>query len=220
MKLIAELNEQASAQILESEEGNRDYFIEGVFLQAEKKNKNKRVYPKDVLEKEINRYISENINQNRGMGELGHPDGPEINLDRVSHKIVEINQSNNDFYGKAKIMDTPNGQIVKNLIDENVTFGVSSRGLGSLKEQNGANYVQEDFYLATPADIVANPSAPDAFVNGIMEGAEWIYENGKLRKIEDPEQWIEESQKQILRVPKSQIEEMKIRKLKEFIESL
>lgn len=220
MKLIAELNEQASAQIQESEEGNRDYFIEGVFLQAEKKNKNKRVYPKDILEKEINRYVAENINHNRGMGELGHPDGPEINLDRVSHKIVELNQKGNDFHGKAKVMDTPNGQIVKNLIDEDVTFGVSSRGLGSLKEKNGANYVQEDYYLATPADIVANPSAPDAFVDGIMEGAEWIYENGKLRKIDDPEQWMEETKKQVVRVPKAQLEEWKLKKWREFINSL
>lgn len=220
MKLIAELSEEAKILTEEKENGEKDYFIEGIFLQAEKANKNKRVYPKDVLKNEVARYVKDEVNENKAIGELGHPEGPELSFERASHKIVEIREDGNNFIGKAKILDTPNGKIVKNLIDENVQFGVSSRGLGSLKESNGINYVQEDFRLATAADIVQNPSAPEAWVNGIMEGAEWIWENGHLRQIDEPQQYIEETQKRILKVKKSQLEEQKIREFQNFLNKM
>lgn len=220
MKLIKEKVEDTRVNIQEKEDGTKDYYIEGIFLQAEKKNKNGRIYPKSILENEIQRYIAEEVNQNRALGELGHPDGPEINFERASHKIVEIRENGNDFVGKAKILDTPNGKIVKNLIDENVAFGVSSRGLGSLKEENGVNYVQKDFRLATAADIVQNPSAPDAWVEGIMEGAEWVWENGMLRQIDDPEQYMENTRKRILKAKKSQLEEQKMKEFENFLKKL
>tara|TARA_S200002703_G_scaffold2466_2_gene3855 strand:+ start:30399 stop:31055 length:657 start_codon:yes stop_codon:yes gene_type:complete len=180
MKLITELNEQVSF-LKENKTGKPEYFLEGIFIQAEKKNKNGRVYPIEILQKEVAKYKDELVSKKRAFGELGHPDGPTINLDRVSHMIVEIEQDGNNFIGSAKILDTPNGKIVKALIDEGATLGVSTRGMGSLKSRGEFQEVQDDFSLATAADIVADPSAPDAFVNGIMEGVEWVWHNGVLK---------------------------------------
>ena len=161
--------------------GSKEYFIEGVFMQSEKKNRNGRIYPKGILEKEVSRYNKEFVNTSRALGELGHPEGPTVNLERVSHIIKELKFNGNDVRGKAKIMDTPYGKIVKNLIDEGAKIGVSSRGMGSLKKNGSINEVQRDFYLAS-VDIVADPSAPDAFVEGIMEGRAWVWEGGLLRE--------------------------------------
>jgi hypothetical protein len=160
---------------------SKEYFIEGVFMQSEKKNRNGRIYPKGILEKEVSRYNKEFVNTSRALGELGHPEGPTVNLERVSHIIKELRFNGNDVRGKAKIMDTPYGKIVKNLIDEGAKIGVSSRGMGSLKKNGSINEVQRDFYLAS-VDIVADPSAPDAFVEGIMEGRAWVWEGGLLRE--------------------------------------
>lgn len=181
MKLIAEVVEQVKPLIESTDSGQKQYAIEGVFLQAEVKNRNGRVYPLSVLQREVQRYNEEYVAQNRALGELGHPDSPHINLDRVSHMITSLTPHGSDFVGKAKIMDTPYGKIVKSFIDEGVKFGVSSRGVGSLsKGPNGADMVDEDFFLATAADIVADPSAPEAFVQGLREGKEWVWENGVL----------------------------------------
>ena len=179
MKLITETTEQVSFLTeLNEETGKKSYFIEGPFLQADITNRNGRMYPKEIMQKEVLRYTKENIDKKRAYGELGHPDGPTINLDRVSHMIVGLKEDGNNFIGKAKILDTPMGRIVRELIDEGANLGVSSRGLGSLKEKNGINEVQDDFMLATAADIVADPSAPDAYVRGIMEGKEWVFVDG------------------------------------------
>jgi len=176
VKLIKEHTEEVKLIVEAKADGKaKDYYIEGVFLQANLKNRNNRMYPRPILEKEVNRYTNEYINKNRAFGELGHPDTPSINLDRVSHMIKSLKLEGDNFIGRAKIMDTPYGKIVKSLIDEGAQVGVSSRGLGSVAEKNGVNMVQDDFMLATAADIVADPSAPDAFVEGIMEGKEWIY---------------------------------------------
>lgn len=181
MKLIAEVVEQVRPLVESTDNGQKQYAIEGVFLQAEVKNRNGRVYPFSVLQREVQRYNEEYVGQNRALGELGHPDSPHINLDRVSHMITSLTPNGTDFVGKAKIMDTPYGKIVKSFIDEGVKFGVSSRGVGSLKKgANGADMVDEDFFLATAADIVADPSAPEAFVQGLRESKEWIWENGVL----------------------------------------
>lgn len=182
MKLITEVTEDINV-ITEAKEadGKKKYFIEGIFLQGAIKNRNGRCYPVEVLEKEINRYTNKYINEKRAFGELGHPSGPTINLERVSHMITEIRKDGSNFIGKAKIMETPYGNIVKNLLDDGCKIGVSSRGMGTLRERNGIMEVQDDFYLATAADIVADPSAPDAFVNGIMEGVEWTWDNGVLK---------------------------------------
>lgn len=190
IKLLAEVNEKT---------GEKDYFIEGVFMQAAQKNRNGRVYPTEVLMNEVKRYTKEYVNKNRAMGELNHPQGPTVNLDRVSHMIKELNVQGDDVYGKAKIMDTPMGKIAKNLIDEGAKLGVSSRGMGSLKERDGVNEVQKDFMLAA-VDIVADPSAPNAFVNGIMEGAEWMWDNGVLKQktIECYKEEIEKTSKKDL----------------------
>ena len=179
MKLITEICED-----LIVEEKGKELYIEGVFLQSNVQNRNGRVYPKEVLEKEVKRYTENYINKNRAFGELGHPDGPSINLERVSHMIKSLKLEGDNYIGKAKIMkETPYGAIVSNLIKEGASLGVSSRGMGSVKSsKNGENVVQNDFYLATAADIVADPSAPDAFVNGIMEGKEWIWDNGIIRE--------------------------------------
>lgn len=158
----------------------KNYYIKGPFLQSEVKNRNARIYPKSVVLKEVTRYINEKMLKDMAVGELGHPNSPTINLDRVSHKIIDLKESNNDYLGKALIVDTPMGKIVKNLIDEKIRFGVSSRGLGSTKESNGASIVQSDFFLVTPADIVSDPSGPQCFVDAIMENKEWVWENGKL----------------------------------------
>jgi len=179
MLLITEVNDNINL-ITEGSEKDKQYHIEGVFMEAEKKNRNGRRYPKDILEKEVARYNKEFVESNRAMGELGHPDGPTVNLERVSHIIKELKQDGNNITGKAKILDTPYGKIVKNLIDEGVKIGVSSRGMGSLKNVNGVNEVQKDFMLAA-VDIVADHSAPTAFVEGIMEGKEWVWNNGVLQ---------------------------------------
>ena len=163
------------------EDGKRVYHIEGVFMQAETKNRNGRVYPLSILEKEVLRYTKELVEKKRALGELNHPQGPSVNLDRVSHLITELNFNGNDCSGKAKILDTPMGKIVKNLLDEGAQLGVSSRGMGSLRDIGGMNEVQQDFMLSA-VDIVADPSAPSAFVNGIMEGAEWVWDNGILKE--------------------------------------
>ena len=160
--------------------GGKNYKIRGIFMQADVKNRNGRVYPMEVLEKEVTKYNKNFIKENRAFGELGHPEGPTVNLERVSHMITKLHPDGKNFIGEAKIMDTPMGKIVKNLMDEGGKLGVSSRGMGSLDSKNGANYVRDDFYLATAADIVADPSAPNAFVEGIMEGKEWIWNNGAL----------------------------------------
>jgi hypothetical protein len=184
MKLITEVVEEVQIITEASENGDKSYMIEGIFMQGNQKNRNGRVYPIDILQREVKRYTDEYINKNRAYGELGHPQGPTINLDRVSHMIKELYQDGDNFKGKAKIMDTPMGKIVKNLMDEGATLGVSTRGMGSLKQVGGANQVQDDFMLATAGDIVADPSAPDAFVEGIMEGKEWVWDNGLIKEVE------------------------------------
>ena len=183
MKLIRE--EIESVRVLtEEKNGKKSFYIEGTFLQGDIKNRNGRIYESRILAKEVDRYNQEYISKNRAMGELGHPDGPTVNLDRVSHKITSLTQEGSNFTGKAKILETPMGRIAGALLNDGVTLGVSSRGMGSLVKRNGANYVGEDFMLATAADIVADPSAPDAFVQGIMEGREWIWDNGLLKEKE------------------------------------
>jgi hypothetical protein len=215
MKLIAEQLENVDFLTEETKDGKKNVFIEGVFLQSNVKNRNGRVYPKDVLMKEINRYNAEYVQQGRAFGELGHPDGPTINLDRVSHIITELRQDGDNFIGKAKIIDTPMGRIVKDLISEGARLGVSSRGMGSLKSSGGANVVQSDFYLATAADIVADPSAPDAFVNGIMEGKEWVWENGILK-----EAYIDEYRDKIETANRKALEEVKLRVFEDFLSKI
>ncbi len=182
MKLITEEVSQVEF-ITEGKGANKKLYIEGVFLQGNIKNRNGRMYPVETLAREVNRYSEAFVNKGRALGELGHPDGPTVNLDRVSHKITSLKQEGNNFKGKAQLLNTPMGKIASSLIDEGVTLGVSSRGVGSLREDHtGAKVVGEDFMLATAADIVADPSAPDAFVSGIMEGKEWIWEGGALRE--------------------------------------
>ena len=180
VKLISEAVENAELIVEEDDKGSKNYKIRGVFMQSDVKNRNGRVYPQEVLAKEVAKYNKNFINENRAFGELGHPDGPTVNLERVSHMITSLAPDGKNFIGEAKIMDTPMGKIVKNLMDEGAKLGVSSRGMGSLEQKNGANYVRDDFYLATAADIVADPSAPNAFVEGIMEGKEWVWNNGSL----------------------------------------
>tara|TARA_B100001027_G_scaffold216333_1_gene192379 strand:- start:751 stop:1398 length:648 start_codon:yes stop_codon:yes gene_type:complete len=197
MKLITEAIEKAE-YIVEEKNGKKDYKIRGIFLQSEIKNRNGRVYPKETLAKEVSRYNREFVEQKRAFGELGHPDGPTVNLERVSHMITNLYPDGNNFIGEAKIMDTPYGKIVKNLIDEGAKLGVSSRGMGSLQRGRGGEaMVGKDFYLATAADIVADPSAPDAFVEGIMEGKEWVWENGviKQKEIEEYKEYIQEAKR-------------------------
>ena len=214
MKLIVETVEEVK-YLVEENNGQKSHFIEGVFMQSERKNRNGRVYPKSIMEREVNRYNNEYIKEKRAFGELGHPDSPSINLDRVSHMIVSLSEEGNNYIGKAKILGTPYGNIVKNLIDEGAKLGVSSRGMGSLKPANGYQLVQEDFYLATAADIVADPSAPDAFVRGIMENREWVYVNGVLCEME-----VEQMQKEIKKAKQKQLEEVKLRQFANFISKL
>ena len=180
MKLISEHIEDVEYITEEKDNGEKTYKIKGVFMQSEVKNRNGRVYPFPVLEKEVNRYNKQYVNENRAFGELGHPDGPTVNLERASHMITSLKPEGKNFIGEAKILKTPMGRIVENLMDAGGKLGVSSRGMGSLEQKNGANYVKKDFYLATAADIVADPSAPNAFVQGIMEGKEWVWDNGAL----------------------------------------
>ena len=184
IKLISEAVEEVEYITEDKEGGGKNYKIKGIFLQADIKNRNGRVYPMEVLEKEVNRYNKKFINEKRAYGELGHPEGPTVNLERVSHMVTELYPDGKNFIGEAKIMETPMGKIVKSLMNEGGKLGVSSRGMGSLDQKNGANYVRDDFYLATAADIVADPSAPNAFVEGIMEGKEWVWNNGALIEAE------------------------------------
>ena len=183
MKLISETLEDVKF-LKEEDEKGKTYKIKGIFMQGDIKNRNGRIYPTDVLEKEIKRYDDKFIKNNRAYGELGHPEGPTVNLDRVSHMVTSLKQDGSNFIGEAKVMDTPMGKIVKNIMDEGGTLGVSSRGMGSLEQKNGANYVKKDFMLAAAADIVADPSAPNAFVQGIMEGKEWVWNNGLLKEVQ------------------------------------
>jgi len=183
LKLISEHIEQDTDYLIEdTEDGNKSYKIKGIFMQADVKNRNGRIYPMEVLNKEVKRYNKEYINEKRAFGELGHPDGPTVNLERASHMITALYPDGKNYIGEAKILGTPMGSIVKNLMDEGAKLGVSSRGMGSLDQKNGTNYVRDDFYLATAADIVADPSAPNAFVEGIMEGKEWIWNNGLIKE--------------------------------------
>lgn len=191
MKLITELNEEVK-YLVEEKEGKKNYFIEGIIMQGDIVNRNGRMYPSNVLEKEVNRYNEQYVTKGRAYGELGHPAGPTLNLERASHMFKSLRREGNDFVGRAKIMDTPMGNIVKSLISEGASLGISSRGMGSIKEnKRGIMEVQDDFHLATAGDIVADPSAPDAFVRGIMEGVEWIWDNGLL-KAQKIEQYKEE----------------------------
>ena len=214
MRLIFETLEDVEF-ICEGSGKEKDYYIEGVFMQANVKNRNGRLYPKHILTKEAKRYEQNYIKQNRAFGELGHPEGPTVNLERVSHMITELKEDGNDFRGRAKILDTPYGKIVKNLIDEGARLGVSSRGMGSLKPMGrNCSQVQDDFYLATAADIVADPSAPAAFVNGIMEGKEWIWDNGILG-----EHQIARIEKQI-KLSRKNLEKTQIDAFETFMSSL
>ena len=180
VKLFSESVEEVEYITEAKEDGSKSYKIRGIFMQADIKNRNGRVYPMEILENEVGKYNKNFIKEKRAVGELGHPEGPTVNLERVSHMITSLTPDGKNFIGEAKIMDTPMGKIVKNLMDEGAKLGVSSRGMGSLESKGGANYVRDDFYLATAADIVADPSAPNAFVEGIMEGKEWVWNNGSL----------------------------------------
>ena len=207
MKLISEEVTQSEFLIEQNDKGQKDYKIKGIFLQSNIKNRNGRIYPKEILAKEVTRYNKEFINKKRAFGELGHPDGPTVNLERVSHMITKLYPEGKNFIGEAKIMNTPYGKIVKGLIDEGAQLGVSSRGMGSLETRGGANYVKDDFYLATAADIVADPSAPDAFVEGIMENKEWIWDNGVLveRNIDAWKREIESAKRHALAEAKAKV---------------
>ena len=217
MKLIKEHTETVNYLIEEDKEtGQKNYNLEGVFLQADIKNRNGRIYPVEILDKEVKRYVKENVKKNRAYGELGHPDSPTINLDRVSHMIKDLKLEGKNFVGKAKIMDTPYGKIVKSLIDEGASLGVSSRGMGSLKTtKDGTSEVQKDFMLATAADIVADPSAPDAFVRGVMEGKEWMFVDGKF-----VEQDIDAVKSSITKATRSQLEEAKLFAFAKFLKAI
>ena len=214
MRLIAEEITQVEF-LSEEKDGKRSHFIEGIFLQAELQNKNGRKYPLSTLQREVAKYDENHISKGRALGELGHPDGPSINLDRVSHKIESLKEDGNNFIGRAKILDTPMGNIAKNLLDEGVRLGVSSRGMGSLKKESNCNIVQDDFMLATAADIVADPSAPDAFVDGIMEGKEWVWENGLLK-----ESAVAEIKQEIDQATLINLQERKISAFSKFLKSI
>ena len=215
MKLISETIEEIKLICEAKEDGGKNYFIEGIFLQGNMQNRNRRYYDVNILDREVTKYNESFVQTGRALGELGHPDGPTINLDRVSHKIVSLTREDNNFIGKAKLLETPMGKIAKSLLDEGIKLGVSSRGIGSLEEKNGINYVKDDFMLATAADIVADPSAPDAFVNGIMEGKEWIWENGILR-----EQQITKYQRYISESTRKNLEERKLNAFQHFLSNL
>ena len=214
MRLIAEEITEVNF-LSEEKEGRRSHFIEGVFLQSEIENKNGRKYPFKTLEREVAKYDESYIRKGRALGELGHPDGPSINLDKVSHKIQSLKAEGNNFIGRAKILDTPMGNIAKNLLDEGVRLGVSSRGMGSLRKEGNCNIVQDDFMLATAADIVADPSAPDAFVDGIMEGKEWVWDNGILK-----ESAIAQIKQEIDEATLINIQERKVSAFDKFLRSL
>ena len=218
MKLFTELVEDVQ-YITEANEktGKKDMFIEGIFLQAGIKNRNGRMYPIDVLESEVKRYVRETVDKGRAYGELGHPSGPSINLDRVSHIITELKRDGNNFIGKAKLTETPMGNIARGLLESGANLGVSSRAMGSLKESNGVMVVQNDLKLSTAADIVADPSAPDAFVKGIMEGVEWLYDPVKNTW---HEQKLEETRKSIHKMSKSKLEEQRLTIFEDYLTSL
>ena len=215
MKLITETIEDIEVLTEANTKGGQDYKIRGVFMQADIKNRNGRVYPVATLSKEVARYTTEYINKRRAFGELGHPDGPTVNLERVSHMITSLKPEGKNFIGEAKIMDTPYGKIVKNLIDEGAQLGVSSRGMGSIQSSSQGNVVGKDFYLATAADIVADPSAPDAFVEGIMEGKEWVWDNGVLKS-----KTVEEYKSEIERARRTELAEVKSKVFKDFVSKL
>jgi len=213
MKLIKEVFQDIKYLEETREDGKKNLYIEGVFMQSNKQNKNGRLYPKSVMEKEVNRY-QELIREKRSLGELGHPPNPTVNLDKVSHMITELKMSGDDVIGRAKILSTPMGKIAESLIMEGAGLGVSSRGLGSLKEKNGVNEVQDDFMLAT-VDIVSDPSAPDAFVRGIMENAEWVLENGLWKQVQ-----IEQAQKQIKKASKRELQEVKLQVFQKLLSTI
>jgi len=215
MKLISESLENVKFLKEEDDNGKKNYKIKGVFMQGGIKNRNGRVYPVEVLQKEIQRYNEKFVDENRAYGELGHPEGPTVNLDRVSHMVTSLKQDGKDFIGEAKIMDTPMGKIVKNIMDEGGKLGVSSRGMGSLEQKNGANYVKPDFMLAAAADIVADPSAPNAFVQGIMEGKEWIWDNGVVK-----EATIAKIKESIKRSPAINLDNNKLKAFNSFLSKL
>ena len=215
MKLIAEFTDHKLEVLTErTERGGKNHFIEGVFMQSETKNRNGRVYPKSVMEKAVDRYVTEQVKTGRAVGELNHPEGPSINLDKVSHIIEKLDWSNNDVVGKARILETPMGNIVKGLLDGGVRLGVSTRGMGSLEERNGVAYVKDDFILST-VDIVQDPSAPTAFVNGIMEGVEWVWNNGIIQP-----QVIEKMETEIKKAPRTNLYEVQVREFKNFLSLL
>ena len=214
MKLITETIEDVQV-LTEEKNGRKDYKIKGVFMQADIKNRNGRIYPVETLAKEVRRYSKEFIEKKRAFGELGHPDGPTVNLERVSHMITSLKPEGKNFIGEAKIMDTPYGKIVKNLIDEGAVLGVSSRGMGSIQQQVGRNMVGKDFYLATAADIVADPSAPDAFVEGIMEGKEWVWDNGMLKSVT-----VEQYKSEIQKAKREELAEVKSKVFANFMSKL
>ena len=211
MKLISEHVEDIEYITEADEDGKKNYRIKGVFMEADIKNRNNRMYPMNVLQKEVSRYNKEYVQQKRAFGELGHPDGPTVNLERVSHMITKLYPNGKQFVGEAKVMDTPYGKIVKNLIDEGAKLGVSSRGMGSLEPRRDMHVVKDDFYLATAADIVADPSAPNAFVEGIMEGKEWIWDNGIVKEVDIAKYRAE------LRKESKRLEEKKIKIFNEFM---
>ena len=215
MKLITEEVSSAEYIVEEAENGKKNYKIRGISMQADMKNRNGRVYPMETLAKEVKRYNREFVEAKRAFGELGHPDGPTVNLDRVSHMITSLTPEGKNFIGEAKIMDTPYGKIVKNLIDEGAKLGVSSRGMGSLENKGGSNMVGKDFYLATAADIVADPSAPEAFVQGIMEGKEWVWDNGVIREVD-----IHEMRNTIERAKRIELAEKQAAVFKSFMSKL
>ena len=215
MKLITEEIRNVKYIVEQSKDGKKNYSIKGIFMQSDVKNKNGRIYPQHILQREVVRYNKDFINKNRAFGELGHPEGPTVNLERVSHMIKALYPDGNNFLGEAKILDTPYGKIVKSLIDEGASLGVSSRGMGTLQNTGNANLVKDDYYLATAADIVADPSAPDAFVEGIMEGKEWVWDNGKLK-----EQDIDELKLQVERAQREQRAEINARVFESFLTKL
>ena len=215
MKLIREEIESVKFITEQTKSGKQNLYIEGIFLQGNIKNRNGRMYPQKTLAREVAKYDESYIKSGRALGELGHPDGPSINLDRVSHKIQSLKEDGNNFIGRAKILDTPNGKIAKSLLDEGVRLGVSSRGMGSIKKESNCNVVCDDFMLATAADIVADPSAPDAFVNGIMEGKEWVWDNGVLK-----ESTVAEIKQEIDQATLINLQERKVSAFAAFLKSL
>lgn len=213
MKLISEYTENDTLQCIteKREDGTKEYVIEGVFAQADKKNRNGRVYPKPIMERAVDKYVKEQVSKKRAVGELNHPEGPTVNLDKVSHLITDLKFEGNDVVGKARILGTPMGKIVEGLLEGGVQLGVSTRGMGSLEQRNGAMYVKDDFILST-VDIVQDPSAPEAFVNGIMEGVDWVWNNGVLEP-----QVIENMETEIKTAPKAFRPEVQIREFKNFL---